>query len=316
MKNLYIILVLVLVLLIFIIFNIKRNILEKFNNLTINTQKKFLGLITRCKDEFFIKEFCDYYLSQGVDKIFIIDDNSNDKSIYNNINDERVQIIYEKNIIKTKYADKLYKKIRSDFKWIIYCDVDEFITTKKNIKNTIRNELTTTFKDADCIKIPWVMMSCNNRKKNPKSILKENIYRWNHNIKHPNDVRKFRCRYDSIEVKCIFKTKKFTSIKHDHYPCNINKNNINCVDSIYNKKEKLSSFYKNLREIDIKNGFLLCYHYRIISIENSLNKLKNNLWYIQNGYTIDDLMNSDHSEIIDETLKYKSIKNKLDNKKR
>lgn len=32
----------------------------------------FLGLITRCKDEFFIKEFCDYYLSQEVDKIFII----------------------------------------------------------------------------------------------------------------------------------------------------------------------------------------------------------------------------------------------------
>ena len=56
----------------------------------------FLGLITRCKDEFFIKEFCDYYLSQGVDKIFVIDDNSNDKSIYNNIDDNRIEIIYEK----------------------------------------------------------------------------------------------------------------------------------------------------------------------------------------------------------------------------
>ena len=56
----------------------------------------FLGLITRCKDEFFIKEFCNYYLSQEVDKIFVIDDNSNDKSIYNNINDNRIEIIYEK----------------------------------------------------------------------------------------------------------------------------------------------------------------------------------------------------------------------------
>ena len=131
----------------------------------------FLGLITRCKDEFFIKEFCDYYLSQGVDKIFVIDDNSNNKSIYNNIDDNRIEIIYEQNIIKNNYANKLYKQIKSNFKWIIYCDVDEFITTKKNITNTIKDELKTTFKDVDCIKIPWVMMSCNSIEKNPNSIL-------------------------------------------------------------------------------------------------------------------------------------------------
>ena len=35
---------------------------------------KFLGLITRCKDEFFLKEFVDYYLSEGVDHIYILDD--------------------------------------------------------------------------------------------------------------------------------------------------------------------------------------------------------------------------------------------------
>ena len=49
----------------------------------------FLGLITRCKDEYFIKEFCEYYIWQGVDKIYIIDDDSNDKSIYDGINDNR-----------------------------------------------------------------------------------------------------------------------------------------------------------------------------------------------------------------------------------
>ena len=98
----------------------------------------FLGLITRCKDEFFIKEFCDYYLSQGVDKIFVIDDDSNDKSIYNNINDNRVEIIYEKKLFTTKgkgqmhVVNKYYKDIKSQFKWLISVDVDEFITTKNN----------------------------------------------------------------------------------------------------------------------------------------------------------------------------------------
>ena len=62
-----------------------------------------------------------------------------------------------------------------------------------------------------------------------------------------------------------------------------------------------------MRENEIENEILLCYHYRIVSKENSINKLKNNLWYIQYGYTIDDLMSCDYPEIIDETLKYKII---------
>ena len=266
----------------------------------------FLGLITRCKDEFFIKEFCDYYLTQGVDKIYVIDDDSKDKSIYDNINDNKVEIIYEKNIIKNNYVNKLYPKIKSNFKWIIICDIDEFITTKKNINNTIKDELETTFKDVDCVKIPWVMMASNNRDKNPKSVLLENTYRWNHDMKHPHKIWKFRCRYDSIEVKSIFKPEKFDQI-NDHLPkYKKGTTNYKYVDSINNKPSSFNVFYRNLRENDIKNGYLLCYHYRIISNENNLNKFKNNSWYIGgNAGSLNDLKNSDHSEIIDETLKNK-----------
>ncbi len=275
----------------------------------------FLGLITRCKDEFFIEEFCEYYLSQGVDKIFVIDDDSINKLIYKNITSNKVDIIYEKNIIETNYANEFYKKIKSNFTWMIYCDVDEFITTKKNISKTIREELNTTFRNIDCIKIPWVMMSCNKVKNNPKSILMENIYRWNHNIKHPNEIKKFRCRYNEIEVKCIFKTKLFNGII-DHRPILNGKKNPIVKDSIEMKKKNLlDNFFYNFRETHINNGILLCYHYRIVSIENSLNKLNTNFWYIKNKYTINDLINTDYSEIKDETLKYKSycnfIKNQL-----
>ena len=183
-----------------------------------------LGLITRCRDEFFIKEFVDYYLSQGVNEIFIIDDDSDDKSIYDEIDDSRVVIIYSKNIIHNNYADQLYKKVKSKFKWMIYCDVDEFITTKRNINNTILQELNTTFKNDDCIKVPWVMMSSNGRLNNPDSVLSENIHRWNHDLKHPNDINKFRCRYNKIECKSIFKTEKFKSII-DHRPVEPYNNN-------------------------------------------------------------------------------------------
>lgn len=269
--------------------------------------KKFLGLLTRCKDEYFIKEFVDYYLSQGVDLIYIIDDDSNDKSIYDSIkNYSKVIIIFDNNIIKKNSANKIFQKIKQLFQWLIYVDVDEFITTKKNINFTIKQELQTTFKHADCIKIPWVMMSCNNITHNPKSLLKTNIYRWNHNLKHPHKIKKFRCRYRNMECKTIFKPYKFKNI-HDHNPSGFIYNQINCINSINLKPIKIQNYYNNLREYGVNNGYLLCYHYRIISIENSINKLKNNKWYIDNKYNIDDLMSSDHPEIIDETLKNKSI---------
>ena len=41
--------------------------------------RKFLALITRHKDEPFLRQFCFYYITQGIDDIYIIDDNSEDK---------------------------------------------------------------------------------------------------------------------------------------------------------------------------------------------------------------------------------------------
>jgi hypothetical protein len=79
------------------------------------------------------------------------------------------------------------------------------------------------------------------------------------------------------------------------------------VDSIRNKPSNLTPFFQNLREKDICEAHLICYHYRIISRENSINKLKTNMWYKNDKFSIDDLMNTDYPEIIDETIKYKCL---------
>jgi len=271
----------------------------------------FIGLIVRCKNEKYVSEFVNYYIKQGFDDIYIIDDNS-DKKIYKDvINNKKVNIIFDKNNIidldskQFESCNNLYKKIKNNYEWIIIVDMDEFITTKKNINNTIKEELETTFKDCMCIKIPWVMMSCNSIKNNPESLLKTNIYRWNHDNKHINNLsnhNKFRCRYESIEVKCIFKPKYFDKINM-HIPLNPISNKIKIVDSIKNEEQLLNPFYNNLREIDINEGYLLCYHYRIISVENCLNKIKYNFMYRK--YTLNDLLSNDYAEIKDETLKNK-----------
>lgn len=282
--------------------------LQHWNN--ISKKKCFLGLITRCKDEYFISEFANYYLNEGVDYIYIIDDNSNNKGVYDQIrNNPKIKIIYENDIINENYASKLYKEIKNLYEWIIYVDVDEFITSKKRTGSTIRDELENHFSNADCIKVPWVMMSSNNAKKSPSSILKSNVWRWNHDKKHPSEVHKFRCRYEKIEVKCIFRTNKFDDIT-DHHPkdaCN----DPYTVDSILNKSEILNPFYHNLREADISEAILVCYHYRVISQENNVNKLLTNHWYIKQGYQLNDLYSSDHAEVFDNSMSVKQYKDKI-----
>lgn len=268
-----------------------------------------IGLIVRCKDEPYVDEFVNYYLHQGVDKIYIVDDDSN-REIYINVeSNENVELITNNNQVKTtllnqfQRCSELYKKIKHLYDWMIIVDMDEFITTKKNRDNTIKNELETVFKNADCVKIPWVMMSCNGLEKNPTSLLKTNVYRWNHDKKHENRVsnqRKFRCRYNEIEVKCIFRTNCFNDINM-HIPLKPNRP-VTIVDGVKNLSSDHTPFYSNLREADIKDGFLLCYHYRIISIENCISKLKNSDIYKERSYILSDLLSNDYPEIMDTTM--------------
>jgi hypothetical protein len=287
----------------------------------MDTEQKYLAVLTRCKDEFFIKEWVDYYLSQDVDLIYIIDDNSKDRTIYNFLNEgskySKVNVDYqddmyknintEKNgdLDKNSYPNQVYNnKIKNKYKWLLYCDVDEFIVTKKNNKLTIVQQLQNiSNNDINLIAVPWVLMSGGNLKENPKSILKQIKYRHNHDKKHPHSVRKFRCRYDEIECKSIFKTQHFEYIK-DHHPIGYDKihNGINLKNERMNEKD---FFLKNFRNKDIKNGVFLCYHYRYISEENTINKLKTNNWYINDEYTKQDLISSTYPEIHDETLEKK-----------
>ena len=271
--------------------------------------KKFLGLITRCKDEFFIKEFVEYYLNEGVDHIYVIDDNSYNKDIYNEILFyKNVSVLFEKNIKDEAYeANRLYRKIRRDYEWMIFLDVDEYITPKKNPFNTLKEELANHFSPYDCVKVPWVMMSSGGRDENPVSILRDNVWRWDHDKRHPHALRKFKCRYDRIEVKSIFRPEKFLTLDL-HFPTDTTCD-VDVVDSVTMEEDTLSHFYNNFREEKINEAYLVCYHHRMISKENSLNKIKYSNWY--HDFSIDELMDGDHAEVIDNTLSVRQFRKKI-----
>lgn len=267
----------------------------------------FLSLLTRCKDEPFVDEFVEYYLKEGVEHIYIIDDNSTLEYSDKIKNHPQVTIYFEQDIINRNIANQIYHAIKNETQWLIYVDVDEYIVPKKNPQLTIKEQLVQDFDDVDCVKIPWVMMSANGREKNPQSLFKETIYRWNHDLKHINTTskeHKFRCRYDAIEIKSIFRVANFVNI-WDHHPTQ-SIDLVRCVDGVHKKNALLDPFYPNLREKDIQDAYFVCYHYRILSIENSLSKIQNNIWYQK--YTLDDLMSSDYAEVVDETLKNRVLK--------
>jgi len=258
----------------------------------------YLGILARCKNEFFVKEFCDYYIKESVDKIIILDDDSDNLSIYNNIDSKFVKIYYSKNNScchdgKCKYfctcnrilINEIYKLVRLNFQWIAYIDIDEFITSTDN--STIKDKLLEMYKNYHCISIPWIMMSPF-QEKNPEKILETNIYRHSYDNLDKNDciIDKTK-QHLHIQYKSIFKSKVFKQIisnsnkGNDHYPTDSKKKILSCIESIKNTiiKRPMKEYKDNISEEDIKKANLLCYHYRIASKEHAICKINSSNWY-------------------------------------
>lgn len=270
---------------------------------------KFLALIVRYLNEPFFDEFVEYYLREGVDTIFVLYDIDSTIPIsYETQYNPHVVIIESRNFKKRQVQDVNHifmKRVKQKYTWVIFVDCDEFITTIKNKETTIRDQLEHTYSNFDCVQIPWVMMSSNGRQSDPSSILQHLTTRWNHNLKHPHPHKweKGRCRFKEIEMKSISKCAKIDGLTL-HFPVG---KQLNCVNSVNNKHQQLTPFFKNLREEHIKKAYMLCYHYRIFSFESAKRKMLNNKL---DGYKqpfLQFLLQSDYSEINDNFMKEKSI---------
>ncbi|MCP4341767.1 MAG: glycosyltransferase family 92 protein [Desulfobulbaceae bacterium] len=266
-----------------------------------------LGLITRCRNEPYVNEFVNHYVNEGVDAIYIIDDQSK-AGLYKDVSQNPlVRIVKDITFANGPEIEIMYSRIKDDFDWVIIVDMDEYVTTKHNAPHSLKNELLTTFKDADCVKIPWVMMAFNGIEQNPECLLETNIYRWNHDKKHRGISRepKFRCRYEKIEVKCAFKTKEFDRCWY-HGPLREDLTGVKVVDGVYNSPAILDPYYNELRENDISQAFLLCFHYRGVSKEQCKQKIAGTHLKRYKHINVDDFISCDYPEIIDTTLCSKS----------
>ena len=284
--------------------------------------KYFLIVVTRVKNEsMMLKSFIPYYLSQGVDRIFLLDDSSTESYSPEILNNEKVEI---KQILPNHRHPEwssvmrcLSPKLRHNTEWVITVDCDEFITTRKNSEKTIRQELIDNFSEVSCIKIPWVMFSRNGRIENPDNVLIDTIWRWNHNLKHTHkySTKKFQCRKSEIEIKCIWKASHYSNM-WVHFPYKPTIDNTICVDGIDKLPALLTlgkgTTYINLTEEKITRAYFTCNHYRIVSEEHAKQKCNSDSCTLYTEKHEENILRNalvcDYPEVKDTLLKDKFVK--------
>lgn len=272
-----------------------------------------VAVLTRCMNEPYLNEFVSYYLHEGVDMIYILlDIKTSDGQIDSIEGHPKIKIQKNYEYSNRLELRELFNGELLNYRWLINCDVDEYISTRHNSENSIKDELNANFADADMIYIPWVMMSFNGLKKNPMKLLETNVYRANYNNKkgkHFNNKHSKVANYKIVtKGKSIFNPNSYI-ISNAHLPIeNINRNNIEYNGLTGELMKKREKGIMKLNEDKIKNAFFICYHFRIVSIEHLQMKMSGQ--YSVNSYKQNQktLINIDSPQLKDLTLYNKSIK--------
>ena len=126
-----------------------------------------------------LKEWIKHYLNEGCSKFFLIDNGSTDNylPIIKKYKDKIHLVVDVKKHAQIELYNKYFKYFLSKIKkyeWILICDLDEFIYSRKNFK-TIRHFLLSVENKVSQIVINWKIFGSNGfntkNKKEPKSVI-------------------------------------------------------------------------------------------------------------------------------------------------
>jgi len=210
-----------------------------------------------------LKEWVEHYIKEGVDKFFLVNNNSNDNfyevllpyinnSVVTLNNDERY---YSQTIILNDYV-----YVCKQYTWVIVCDLDEFIYARRGF-NRIKDYLNSLPNDVSQICIPWKMFGSNGYdsydKPQPSSVIQSFTKRLNCN--------------GLVNNKSIVRTQYLSSFhNHEHN-----------VDGGVEYNEPEHRFFMTINEEILQNSCLHLNHYAIQSFE----------WFMRIKATRGDVLN-------------------------
>lgn len=150
-----------------------------------------LCLVAIFKNESHImKEWLNHYISQGVDKFLLIDNDSNDNyfeilSPYIDRNMVYLRTDERKHSQVICYNDHFLEECKK-YDWVIVCDLDEFIYARKGFKN-IKEYLNSVNPSVSQVLIPWKLFGSNGfdtiEKEQPTSVIEGFTKRTNYDKK-------------------------------------------------------------------------------------------------------------------------------------
>jgi len=219
-----------------------------------------------------LKEWVEHYIKEGVDKFFLVNNNSNDNfyevllpyinnSVVTLNNDERY---YSQTIILNDYV-----YVCKQYTWVIVCDLDEFIYARRGF-NRIKDYLNSLPNDVSQICIPWKMFGSNGYdsydKPQPSSVIQSFTKRLNCN--------------GLVNNKSIVRTQYLSSFhNHEHN-----------VDGGVEYNEPEHRFFMTINEEILQNSCLHLNHYAIQSFE----------WFMRIKATRGDVLNPAVNNLRDE----------------
>ena len=211
--------------------------LQNYESFDDNNNKIYL--LSQFKNETLnLKVWIDHYIWQGVDKIYLIDNDSDDNPL------EILQPYIDKGIVDYTFNPEKYKQvehykeviknknIQNEAKWLIICDLDEFFYAP----NKKLSDVLPDFEQYDVIYSNWKMFGSNGLKEHPDDIRKSIIMREKELNIHTKYIVKIKnIDIDNVEVHEINSHRCLDWIRP--IPENNNKNFI-----IENDKIKLNHY--------------------------------------------------------------------------
>ena len=207
-------------------------------------------------EEMIMEEWINHYISEGIQHFYLIDNGSTDnyKLILNNYLD-KITLVEDSTRDKSETQPLLYNKhylevIKKESEWLIVCDMDEYIYSRKSFK-TILDYINNIPEHIECITLPWKNFGNNGVRMQPKSIVSTFTMH-----EEPNSFKQRTMNANYLgHCKSLTKTK------------NINRLNVHINQNI--KKEVYFSDFTllNFKSYDIKNQNLHINHYQHMSFE-------------------------------------------------
>jgi len=235
-----------------------------------------------------INEWIKHYISEGVDKIFMIDNGSDDNYVLDDY-DGLVEVVIDGarhqqvNLYNHYYLNKC--KL---YEWVLVCDLDEFIYSRNGYK-TIKGYLHSLDDSISQIAIPWKMFGSSGfdtmDKPHPKNIIESFTKRVNYDKKElpPAAIIKDNNKYS--HNKSIVRTKHLNCLDiHTH-----NTSSYNHITSDNNYGQIHGPFSK-IDEMILSNSCLHLNHYAIQSFE----------WFMKVKATRGAADNAQHENVRDE----------------